>query len=293
MSKKNIDKLFQEKFNNFNEIPDEKVWDDISHSLDKKKSRKVVPFWWRLGGVAALLAVLFVVINPFEDDNSTAPVISDTENLEKENPNNSENDSPIHEKSEKDIQLADTEAIESDNANTSDNQETSASNSVGSTKSSDVLRSNSAEIEKSQLATVDSEKSKQNKAANEIVETQLISDDMGESTGSIADNDGAVSKESQNDLLEGNLIEQNFDIEDSTKEGVANVSEEEKENEISDEGQKKSIFDEIEKQAEEEEVLAESSKNKWSVGANLAPVYFNSFGEGSPIDPALSQVISI
>ncbi|WP_273568743.1 hypothetical protein [Maribacter halichondriae] len=49
MSKKNLDKLFQEKFKDFSEIPDEKVWENISASLDKKNRRRVIPIWWKLG----------------------------------------------------------------------------------------------------------------------------------------------------------------------------------------------------------------------------------------------------
>ncbi|MEL6916106.1 MAG: hypothetical protein AAFO99_00110 [Bacteroidota bacterium] len=66
MSKKKIDDLFHEKLKGFDEVPDEKVWKAIETSLDqRKKSRKVIPIWWKLGGVAALLTIVFYVINPF------------------------------------------------------------------------------------------------------------------------------------------------------------------------------------------------------------------------------------
>ncbi|MGS0525680.1 hypothetical protein ACU8V7_11260 [Zobellia nedashkovskayae] len=44
MSKKNIDNLFQEKFRDFEEVPDEKVWNAIEASLDKKKRKGSFPF---------------------------------------------------------------------------------------------------------------------------------------------------------------------------------------------------------------------------------------------------------
>ena len=40
MGKKNIDKLFQEKLSDFSEMPDEKVWQSINASLDKKKKSR-------------------------------------------------------------------------------------------------------------------------------------------------------------------------------------------------------------------------------------------------------------
>ena len=80
MSKKDIDKLFQEKLKDFREIPDEKVWKSIESSLDQqKKSRRVIPIWWRLGGVAALLAIALLVFGPFGGDSGEA-TITDSEN---------------------------------------------------------------------------------------------------------------------------------------------------------------------------------------------------------------------
>ena len=90
MKKKNIDELFREKFKDFGEIPDEKVWNSISDSLDRqKKSRKgVIPIWWKLGGVAALLALVFYIVNPFEQGATETPQITDVENNTKDTPEN-------------------------------------------------------------------------------------------------------------------------------------------------------------------------------------------------------------
>ncbi|WP_373519622.1 outer membrane beta-barrel protein, partial [Pricia sp.] len=52
-------------------------------------------------------------------------------------------------------------------------------------------------------------------------------------------------------------------------------------------GNKKSIFEVLEAQDKEEEVVGESD-SRWSAGPNVAPVYFNAMGEGSPIDPGFS-----
>ena len=52
--KKNIDRLFQEKFKDFEVAPNDAVWNRISESLpNKKKKRRVIPIWWQVGGVAA------------------------------------------------------------------------------------------------------------------------------------------------------------------------------------------------------------------------------------------------
>ncbi|MGY8916082.1 MAG: hypothetical protein ACKVJF_13505, partial [Flavobacteriales bacterium] len=77
--KKNLDHLFQEKLTDLHELPNENVWKSIEASLDKnKKSRRILPLWWTLGGVAALLAILYVV-QPNATDLNTNTIITDTE----------------------------------------------------------------------------------------------------------------------------------------------------------------------------------------------------------------------
>ena len=62
--KKNIDNIFKEGFNNFEAPPSPRVWENIQAQLEKeKKERKVIPLWVRLGGVAALIALLLSVGN--------------------------------------------------------------------------------------------------------------------------------------------------------------------------------------------------------------------------------------
>ena len=54
--KKNLERLFQENFKDFEENPPEIVWKNIEEKLnEKEKKRRVIPIWWKLSGVAALL----------------------------------------------------------------------------------------------------------------------------------------------------------------------------------------------------------------------------------------------
>lgn len=53
---KNIERLFQENFKDFEAQPPQDAWKNIEDRLnEKKKKRRIVPFWWRVGGVAATL----------------------------------------------------------------------------------------------------------------------------------------------------------------------------------------------------------------------------------------------
>ncbi len=99
MGKKKLDKLFQEKFNDFLDMPDDSVWQSIETSLDqKKKSRKVIPIWWKLGGAAAVLTLAIFLMNPWEKAIVENPKVTDVNNpLEK---TSEENTLPICEKRE-------------------------------------------------------------------------------------------------------------------------------------------------------------------------------------------------
>ena len=56
-TKKNIDKLFQEHFNEHEVLPPDIVWKNIEAHLKEKQKRKVIPFWFKLSGIAALLVI--------------------------------------------------------------------------------------------------------------------------------------------------------------------------------------------------------------------------------------------
>lgn len=61
--RQNIDRLFQEKFKDFEVAPPEHVWSNIQSKIntDKKKTQPSLPSWWKLGGTAvALLIGLFL-----------------------------------------------------------------------------------------------------------------------------------------------------------------------------------------------------------------------------------------
>ena len=179
MGKKNIDKLFQEKFNDFEEIPDEKVWDAISASLDKKNSRKVIPFWWKLGGVAALLAIMFMAINPFEGKIDVAPILTDTEKVEKENSLDKEDNKtiPLEETSKEAIQVADTDAAKPDvNSNSLENQEVDKVKTNRDEKEIDFTAPKNNQVKSSQLAATDSGETVQENKASILSEKNKTSD---------------------------------------------------------------------------------------------------------------------
>ena len=77
MRKKKLDELFQDKFLDFKEPPDEKVWLAIEASLNKKKKKKGIPMWWQIGGIAAALAVGLYILNPFSEVSPNPQIMVD------------------------------------------------------------------------------------------------------------------------------------------------------------------------------------------------------------------------
>ena len=52
-TKKRIDKLFQEHFNEHEVLPPDIVWENIEAHLKEKQKKRVIPFWWKLSGLDA------------------------------------------------------------------------------------------------------------------------------------------------------------------------------------------------------------------------------------------------
>jgi hypothetical protein len=102
MSKKKLDELFQDTFSGHNEVPDERVWDSIAASLDKKKKKRILPIWWSLSGIAAALVFGLLIFKPFTSENTTEQIIT---NVDKKNSNAEENDTI----SKKDLKLNKTD----------------------------------------------------------------------------------------------------------------------------------------------------------------------------------------
>ena len=286
MSKKDLDKLFQEKFKDFREIPDERVWESIEQSLDqRRKKRRVIPLWWKLGGVAAVLAIAILAINPFESSVDAEDAVTDIENpVIPEQKDDTKETIPADfdetiSNSNAVVEEDDTDRTETE-SRLDDPVTTSAPSLVE--KSDDIQ--NERQIEESEIADVkDFENGKEGIDQNAVKEEEdAIADVLRNNQ---AEQDERLTRANEtNEVLRDKLNEDKAIRNAET--AIAEQTEEK--DEVEDDKGKKSIFDEIEKQ--EEEALAERSKgSKWSVGPSVAPVYFSSFGEGSPIHSSFTS----
>lgn len=289
MGKKNLDKLFQEKLSNFSEVPDQKVWQAIDASLDKKKkSRKVIPIWWKFGGVAAVLAIALYIINPFEDPAAINPTITGIESQEDKNNSNTEEHKVKGDFEKSDTEIVDVEKQDSfeediipqvETSNTTDKNTTNNQEKVGNFKSS----VDKAEIQiANNEATDQKQKLENTRKTNASIETNSIlknNEDAVVTVPDIMKSKNSIEKKTMGKTVsEGSVKPNNLTLEQEA--GIALVEENETlAKEIDD--VKKSIFDEIIEQ--EKETVADHKGGKWSAGASVAPVYFDAIGEGSPV----------
>ena len=79
-NQKNIDRLFQEKLQRFEQQPGPEVWTQIQGRMAQKKKRRI-PVWWLYAGAAILIIGLFVFLpkNPSNQEIILDPVITDAQ----------------------------------------------------------------------------------------------------------------------------------------------------------------------------------------------------------------------
>jgi len=80
--RKHIDRLYQEKFKDFEASPRDAVWKNISSKLqEKQRKKRVLPLWYRMAGIAALFALFFSYTSGFfkSNLNSTSQIASKVE----------------------------------------------------------------------------------------------------------------------------------------------------------------------------------------------------------------------
>ncbi|MEC8831790.1 MAG: outer membrane beta-barrel protein [Bacteroidota bacterium] len=266
MGKKNLEQLFKESFQNFQQTPDEKVWSSIEASLDNKKQKKrVIPIWWGLGGIAAALAILLMIINPFENGPEQEQIISDTDTIEV--PEGSSDSEKMN--GETFSAPTNSQKVQEGIANTSKSDDLD-DNSVRTNARKQNGNDNSPLVNKSLVASNNNDSAKEdekNKGGNRT--TNVISSDQ--------------NAESSNTALAENTVKTNKPKEDGVTGAEANETLIAQNKENSEEAVKQSIYDAIEEQNELKEAITENKNGKWSVGPSLAPVYFDAAGTGSPV----------
>ncbi len=310
--KKNIDRLFQEKFKNFDVAPDALVWEKIKARQEKSRKRAVIlPIWYKIAGLAASIALLLgvgyisfdgylttpetIVVTP----NETKNVIKTTPETPFETTISSEETRMVIEEgksnnSRKEKEKSKNQVHQSNNINPTTAKETT----VAGTWLKKRLTSNDNKGITRDSHTSSQERIVENSKKDDLSNTTANPRDE-HSVALIVSKDKVSSVATQNDTSQpknqnsfitpeyqkdspnsDNIVESNTNKSSTAKKEENKIDEH---IEVVDNDRKKSLFDVIE---EKEETIAEetSSTKKWNVSPNVAPVYYNVIGDGSSID---------
>ena len=259
--KKNIDQLFNERFENHQSIPPSHVWDKIQARLEKDKKDRVIAIWWRTAGVAASLALIFSLAGLLDNTQSNSIV-----EQQPEVKNNSTPSPKIDKAVEINLRQDNTRVAASNKA--AQNQTITPKVEVNDNKTS-----------KNEIIVL-------NKPKNAVAKLAVKKD-----AGVPAKNLGvAVVKPNNSPVISENKEIINTEVVVPTGSSTVIAALEN----ISPEGaEKQSIFDAIkeQKQLESKDAVAKisSQENLWEIAPNIAPVYYNTLSQGSSIDASFAD----
>ncbi len=316
--RKNINKLFQENFENFEMHPDEMVWENIKTKLEEKKEkRRIPPFWWRLSGVAAALIIGFLV---YHKESEILPNNGTTvAHQEKGSPKNSIAPTYTNSLEKKDV-IADSNneksPVNTAASNGISNENSHLKYTSKSTKSN--LKKDFEEVSKTDVATSDNNSNRKSnkksilpaskKETTAVAYTASKEKKSGKKSSfsnpknaiASAVNEKIKTRKSKaensilNSILEKENIVSNTIPSEKDKSGVnPNIKTEFTLNPKIDSVKVKvasvvpNTLEELLKEKDSATTIAKAKINRWQLSSNLAPVYFSSITKGSPLDAKL------
>jgi len=287
---KNIDRLFQEKFKDFDVRPSDTAWEAIAEKLNHpKKKRRVLTLWWQLGGIAAGLILLFSIGNLIFNSEISTPIennsIVNTDDTK--DTSAPENNGTITSKISEDNQINTTNTVSKDESNeiaTTNNSNKNQEENIANSKENKTIIPQSSKI--LQNTTIVKNNST---TTDESSHFNPINTDKNSITTVIKNSKDSLSK-NENALVDTKIAKhineekKNIKISSEKKETITDITEEK-------ETDKLSITESIAIAKNLEDALnlkkgIEDSKTfkKWQITPNVAPVFFNTIGNsGSTI----------
>ena len=309
---KKIERLFQEKFKDFEKEAPEVSWEIIASRLNKEeKKRKVLPFWFTFSNIAAgLLLVGFIGWNTYLANDVTIFPNNDTKTNQRfDSPSNS-NKIVDSEKESKNAFNEDFNFSNSETENVIGTKK--GKNSENQNRSKNLQQSNAKErnlINKknnTRIAIKNKVKStKDNSFEEDVISKKDFKDKFFDKSEVASSNFRKHNEEKNNKFnqFDSTLFQKNINSEivDLLKNDT-NISEN-KLNEftlnkdslqiialLEEEAKNANPLEKLLKEKEEGKNADEKeSQNKWAINSQVSPVYFNSMSEGSSIDNQFLQ----
>lgn len=325
--RKNIDRLFQEKFKDFEVNPPQETWANIAVKLDGEKKRRIIPFWWKLSGVAAIFLISFLISNSIfnTEIKPKNSVVNENNSGKKEQTNKKDlnqqkikvNNLVVNEDDSSTVNAAEANknVLQNKSSNlvsdaTAD-ADTKLKNSVfGEEKNKKTLNvfSSKSSVDEIKSFNRDSLKSKSkhknsktnlNESVFEKTQKRLAQNQKNNSQ-SKAEKEPSYSEQAkqiiQNDVKEKNNQETRItsdkapiNLDDLKGNSISKIATKEIEKEVNDTAKKNSVANNVLEELlnEKESKKKESKVNRWQLTSNVAPIFLGSVSGGSPIDSSL------
>ncbi len=264
--KKNIDRLFQEKFKNFEAQPGPHVWESIA-AREKKKRRAVIPLWFKLGGVAAILALaLFGGKYFLVNTTNNAPVVFE-ENPEQETVKDTSTKTPVKVASEQEVteSTGDIDNSEKTQITTGDSESTKYRKSQKQSPNKPGASFRNKSYTDAVTTTTSGKNSTQNntesQSGNTDSSSQILKKKPVDNSGSATDKAVAATNADNS-----TTPDKTADPDELVR--LANTEEQVAETKLKEND--------------------ESKSSRWGITPMVAPVYYGDFG-GSGIDPQFAN----
>lgn len=343
--KKNIDRLFQERFKDFEVEPKEHIWVNIDAALREKKERRIVPFWLKLSGIAAGLVLGFFGLNLLLNDstsvgNNQVVLENDTQPKDKNILTAPKNESVVNaenasEKNAVDNNSSVNPASINQKTNSNDglvNQNTAVvdkgKNSTAKKNTTTISSEENNAVAKTGTQVEKSATKKGTKILNSFApknQNDAVADDnqsikkqknqIGKNTNNnqktaLSEENNAVAAQNKKDSNANQPLNSNQKTvlnDDNSKSQIANNQKSiEDKNTIGKEDFKtitnkkdstaiakveepNALEELLKKNEEEKKTIAETKINRWQISSNVAPIYFSSASNGSPIDNQFAE----
>ena len=321
--RKNIDRLFQEKFKDFEVKPSEEIWANIEAKLEKKKKRRVIPFWWKLSGVAAIFLLVFFMSksiyngeikteNSVVNENNSSK--SEQTNTKKINKNNGEikAENPVVNRDNSNNTNTENEnkkELKNNNSNSSSNAVANADDKVKNNvvseeknKKNKIVFSSKSAVAERNSSNLRSLKNKSNSDKNKA----SVSESGFEKTqNQVAQNSKNNSKaKAEKQIVQTNVKEKNnnktlsksdeatINLDDLKGNSISKIEKKEIEKKVNDTAKKNSVANNVLEELlneKESKLKQESKRNRWQLTSNVAPIFLGSISNGSPIDSTLTK----
>lgn len=265
---KNIERLFQEKFKEYEVLPPQNAWNNIEQQLQKKEKKRIIPFWFKTSGVAALLLLGFLSFLYLNNDNQQKVNKSVEKNNEIIQIKNDSNSSIVPNKSTvtgieaKPIdQKIRTKTLKKESIPLVKNNNQQNLNNIVTNKKYKTEASNQSKY--AQKNQVLSQAEINLEINNNLITNKSISVEV------VKDSSKVQNQNTNNRFVVSEKIETNKTQDSSI---VAQIQEE-----VS------SLEQLLNEKVEGKNADEKEKRDRWGVSTSAAPVYFNSISNGSPI----------